>query len=207
MSILWLYLFWQEFLMGARGSPVAGVSSPDTLPLQMLTQRILNSNIACGSFIVKYRRSHIFPHRNIGTGCRHRSRSLFRGRSFAPLRMIPENKQTSPARKAARAGFPIRGALGRRRHLATGEPKAKLLSSWCPSRDPVGRGASVEVVGEEVFAGSRSRPRLCSDRDPRQLTDSHNPSSSPDPSGKALLPESKPPAQVQSGSRAPHSED
>ena len=89
------------------GSPVAEIPFRDTLPLQMLTQRILNSNVAYGSFIVKYRRSHIFPHRNIGTGCLHRSRSLFRGRSFAPLRMIPKNRQASPAGKAARAGFPI----------------------------------------------------------------------------------------------------
>lgn len=69
--------------------------------------------------------------------------------------------------------------------------------------DSVGRGASVGVVGEEVSAGSRSRPRLYSDRDPRPLTSPHNPSSSPDPSGKVLLPEFKPPAQVQSGSRDP----
>lgn len=50
----------------------------------------------------------------------------------------------------------------------------------------------MEVGGEEVFAGSISRLRLCSDRSPRQLTDSQNPSSSPDPSGKVLLPESNP---------------
>ena len=119
---------------GVRGSPVAGIPFRDTLPLQMLTQRILNSNIAFGSFIVKYRRSHIFPHRNTRTGCLHRSRSLFRGRSFAPLGMIPENKQTSPAGKAARAGFPIRRALGRRRHLAIDEPKAKTELSTAASR-------------------------------------------------------------------------
>ena len=42
------------------------------------------------------------------TGCLHSSRSLFRERSFAALRMIPENKQTSPAGQAARAGVPVR---------------------------------------------------------------------------------------------------
>ena len=42
------------------GRPVAGISSQDTLPLQMLTQQMLNSNFAFGSFIVKHWRSHIF---------------------------------------------------------------------------------------------------------------------------------------------------
>ena len=35
-------------------------SAQDTLPLQMLTQQMLNSNFAFGSFIVKHWRSHIF---------------------------------------------------------------------------------------------------------------------------------------------------
>ena len=62
------------------GSPVAGISSQDTLPLQMLTQRILNSNIAFGSFIVKYRRSHIFRRRNIRrAACQAGEACLFSG--------------------------------------------------------------------------------------------------------------------------------
>ena len=48
---------------------VADIPFRDTLPLQMLTQQMLNSNFAIGSFIVKHWRSHIFPHRNTRTGC------------------------------------------------------------------------------------------------------------------------------------------
>lgn len=50
-----------------------------------------------------------------------------------------------------------------------------------------------------MFAGSISRLRLCSDRNPRPLTDSQNPSSSPDPSGKVLLPESNPQLRCSQG--------
>ena len=72
--------------------------------------------------------------------------------------------------------------------------RARVLAvcSWAIgtlAHDSMGCGASVGVVGEEVFAGSRSRPRLYSDRDPRPLTSPHNPSSSPDPSSKVLLPD------------------
>ena len=95
---------------------------------------VLSSDFAFSSSIAKCWRSHIFLRRNICAGCLHNRQRLSRGRSFAPLRMIPENKQSSPAGKAARAGFPIRSALGRRRHLAIGEPKAKTELSTAASR-------------------------------------------------------------------------
>ena len=45
----------------------------------MLTQQMLNSNFAIGSFIVKHWRSHIFPHRNTRTGCLYSGQKLPEG--------------------------------------------------------------------------------------------------------------------------------
>ena len=73
----------------------------------------------------------------IGTPARtagHSGQKLFRERSFVSLRMTSGNQHSSPVCQAARADVPIRGALGRRRHLATDEPRAKSELSTAASR-------------------------------------------------------------------------
>ena len=122
-----------------KSSPVAGIPFRDTLPLPRNLNRrdsaqrsslvsvdlTADETPATGSRRRFARRSHIFPHRNTRTGCRLVGEDCCRGHRKT-------NRFHLPGR-AARADVPIRSALGRRRHLATGEPKAKTELSTAAS--------------------------------------------------------------------------